>query len=173
MIILSDPNFKPPSYGEIILRDRSYYIDKGFSNAEVDKLKATVAAELFTGLKTLDEVEEDSKSDEFQKITFGCPCLDELTDGGIPVQGITEIYGAPGVGKTQVCLQLSLTVQRSRFFGGLNKGCAYICTVKEFPIKRLTQLADHIQSARAEDPLTNIWIVQATELVDIKILWFL
>lgn len=56
------------------------------------------------------------------------------------MRGITEIYGASGVGKTQFCLQLAITVQYPEEHGGLSSGCVYICTEDRFPSKRLQQL---------------------------------
>lgn len=48
--------------------------------------------------------------------------IDSITRGGLPVNGITEIYGESGVGKTQFCLQLCLMVQLPKNVGGLEKG---------------------------------------------------
>ncbi|XP_018330649.1 DNA repair protein XRCC3-like isoform X2 [Agrilus planipennis] len=44
-------------------------------------------------------------------ITTGCSSIDTVLKGGISLNGITEIYGESGVGKSQICLQLCLTVQ--------------------------------------------------------------
>jgi len=40
-------------------------------------------------------------------LSLGCPLIDDIT-GGISTQGITEISGEAGCGKTQFCLVLSL-----------------------------------------------------------------
>ncbi|KAH0482145.1 MAG: uncharacterized protein KVP18_000262 [Porospora cf. gigantea A] len=38
--------------------------------------------------------------------------VDSILDGGVPVgAGITEICGLPGTGKSQLCMQLAVTVQ--------------------------------------------------------------
>lgn len=58
----------------------------------------------------------------WKSITFGCDALDSITDGGIPCNGITELFGESSAGKTQICYQLALTVQLPPKFGGLNKG---------------------------------------------------
>ena len=42
--------------------------------------------------------------------------------GGILTQGITEISGESAAGKTQLCLQLCITVQLPREQGGLSGG---------------------------------------------------
>lgn len=54
--------------------------------------------------------------------------LDALLKGGIPTGMITELAGEAGVGKTQLCLQLLLNVQRHREEGGLDSGALYIYT---------------------------------------------
>ena len=53
-------------------------------------------------------------------ITF-CRSLDGILGGGIPIGQITEIYGQPGVGKTQLCMQLCVNVQIPDAFGGCGK----------------------------------------------------
>jgi len=42
--------------------------------------------------------------------------------GGVMSHGITEVSGESASGKTQLCLQLCLTVQLSQSNGGLNAG---------------------------------------------------
>lgn len=58
----------------------------------------------------------------WKRISTGCSQIDEIIRGGIPVNGITEIVGPSGVGKTQLCLQLSLMSQLPEDSGGANKG---------------------------------------------------
>ncbi|KAJ3633896.1 hypothetical protein MTP99_010814 [Tenebrio molitor] len=76
-----------------------------------------------------------------QYISTGCPALNAIMRGGIPRNGITEIVGSSGVGKTQMCLQLSLMTQLPLSLGGLGKSVIYICTEDIFPVKRLSELA--------------------------------
>ena len=47
-----------------------------------------------------------------------------LCTGGVLSRGITEIAGESASGKTQVCLQLCLTVQLPISLGGLDGGRA-------------------------------------------------
>ena len=44
----------------------------------------------------------------------GCKSLDNLLDGGIEAGVITQVYGSPGSGKTQLCHTLSV-VMRSNY----------------------------------------------------------
>ena len=57
-----------------------------------------------------------------QRLTTGCRILDGFLRGGILKQGITELTGVSSSGKTQLCLQLCLTVQLPKALGGLEGG---------------------------------------------------
>lgn len=56
------------------------------------------------------------------RLSVGCPVLDELLRGGLPVGGVTELSGESGAGKTQLALQLCLSVQYPTQHGGLDSG---------------------------------------------------
>ena len=56
------------------------------------------------------------------RLSVGCPVLDELLRGGLPVGGVTELSGESGAGKTQLALQLCLSVQYPVEYRGLNSG---------------------------------------------------
>ncbi|KAK4880140.1 hypothetical protein RN001_008286 [Aquatica leii] len=79
---------------------------------------------------------------EWRRLTTCCDSIDRITRGGIPVNRLVEVAGASGVGKTQFCLQLALTVQLPVTAGGLSKGAVYICTEDIFPSKRFLQLSN-------------------------------
>jgi DNA-repair protein XRCC3 len=55
------------------------------------------------------EIERDS----ITTFSTGCPIIDKTLGGGIRLGQITELYGESGCGKTQLCIQLSLEVQRT------------------------------------------------------------
>jgi len=46
--------------------------------------------------------------------------------GGVPVGRITEMCGPPGIGKTQLSIQLAVDVTIPELFGGLGKQAVYI-----------------------------------------------
>lgn len=56
------------------------------------------------------------------RLSTGCVSLDAVLQGGLLVPGINEIAGMSAAGKTQLCLQLCLTVQLPLELGGLNGG---------------------------------------------------
>ncbi|MEM4216751.1 MAG: DNA repair and recombination protein RadA [Candidatus Methanomethylicaceae archaeon] len=74
------------------------------------------------------------------KLTTGTKNIDGLMDGGLE-PGITELIGAYGSGKTQLCLQLCVTVQFTKNRGGLNGAAFYIDTEDTFKSERLLQIA--------------------------------
>uniref|UniRef100_A0A023F703 Putative dna repair protein rhp57 n=1 Tax=Triatoma infestans TaxID=30076 RepID=A0A023F703_TRIIF len=111
-----------------------------FSIKDIEHIK-TVAANILlpNGFRTAKEAEEIF-IEKWRKVTLDCKPIDEILGGGIPVRGITELFGESGVGKTQICLQLSMTVQYPLEFGGLNASAVYICTEDRFPTVRLQQM---------------------------------
>jgi len=80
-----------------------------------------------------------------QYLTTGCTKLDDFLKGGIPCFGITEFVGESGNGKTQLCLQLCLTVQLPVLLGGFAAGAIYINTESCFPSSRLAELTTHFK----------------------------
>lgn len=53
---------------------------------------------------------------------------------------VTEIYGQPGVGKTQFCLQLCSNVQLPKSIGGLQAKCIFLDCEGGFSVQRLSQI---------------------------------
>ena len=53
-------------------------------------------------------------------LSMGCTVLDTWLGGGLLTSRLTEIAGVSSAGKTQICLQLALTVQLPRDKGGLD-----------------------------------------------------
>ncbi|XP_018416404.1 PREDICTED: DNA repair protein RAD51 homolog 3 [Nanorana parkeri] len=74
-------------------------------------------------------------------ITF-CSALDEILGGGVSLGKITEICGPPGVGKTQLCMQLAVDVQIPECFGGSDGETVYIDTESSFRVERLVDIAN-------------------------------
>uniref|UniRef100_A0A8C9UUQ1 DNA repair protein RAD51 homolog 3 n=1 Tax=Spermophilus dauricus TaxID=99837 RepID=A0A8C9UUQ1_SPEDA len=73
-------------------------------------------------------------------ITF-CSALDNILGGGVPLMKTTEICGAPGVGKTQLCMQLAIDVQIPECFGGVAGEAVFIDTEGSFMVDRVVDLA--------------------------------
>ncbi|XP_042298426.1 DNA repair protein RAD51 homolog 3 [Sceloporus undulatus] len=73
-------------------------------------------------------------------ITF-CSALDGILGGGIQLTKITEVCGAPGIGKTQLCMQLAVDVQIPECFGGLAGEAVFIDTEGSFMVDRVADMA--------------------------------
>eukprot|EP00968_Pinguiococcus_pyrenoidosus_P006660 scaffold442_cov268-Pinguiococcus_pyrenoidosus.AAC.68 len=79
-----------------------------------------------------------------RRLSFGCGCeaLDALLGGGLSPEGITEISGRAGCGKTQICLQLLVQAQLPEEQGGLGGRAIFLsCGEGNFPVRRLVELA--------------------------------
>ncbi|KAM4632796.1 DNA repair protein XRCC3 isoform 1-T2 [Polymixia lowei] len=150
------------------------------SQSDVQQLQAAVAAsyrrhppvtalQLYRG--------ECPRLESGHRLTLSCPVLDALLRGGLPLRGITELAGQSGAGKSQLGLQLCLSVQFPQQYGGLNSGAVYICTEDSFPIRRLQQLVSQQGHLRPEVPqdllhnipfTDNIYIHHAADLVALQ-----
>ncbi|XP_014258936.1 DNA repair protein XRCC3 [Cimex lectularius] len=126
---------------KIIVMDSSEFRKmENFTDEEIHLVKNAAANIIIPqGFKTVNEAKRIYK-DKWRTLTFDCKGIDKLTGGGIPTRGINELYGVSGAGKTQFCLQLSITVQYPLEHGGLGKKAVYICTEDRFPARRLQEM---------------------------------
>ncbi|XP_012870838.1 PREDICTED: DNA repair protein XRCC3 isoform X1 [Dipodomys ordii] len=127
----------------------------GLSSPDVQHL-LTAASLWLRGPHTLTALHLVQQKERFpvqhQRLSLGCPVLDRVLGGGLPLGGITELAGCSSAGKTQLALQLSLAVQFPQQHGGLEAGAVYICTEDVFPSKRLQQLIAQQQRLRMDVP---------------------
>ena len=70
-----------------------------------------------------------------------CEELDMILGGGIKFNTLTEFYGTPGMGKTQLGIQLACTVQIPKIFSGSQKKAIYIDTEGSFIPERAEDMA--------------------------------
>ncbi|KAJ7345221.1 hypothetical protein JRQ81_001171 [Phrynocephalus forsythii] len=125
------------------------------SSVDVQYLLRTISSALRKGpVRTALQLFQDKnhRTSQCLRLSLGCPVLDSLLRGGIPLTGITEIAGESSAGKTQIGLQLCLTVQYPYQYGGLESGAVYICTEDVFPNKRLQQLIEQQCKLRDDVP---------------------
>lgn len=82
-----------------------------------------------------------------QQLTTGSRALDELLGGGIETQTITEFSGEYGVGKTEMCFQLSVNTQLPSEQHGFGEaaGVLFIDTERTFRANRVAQIAENRQ----------------------------
>ncbi|MCK5593649.1 MAG: DNA repair and recombination protein RadA [Candidatus Aenigmarchaeota archaeon] len=94
------------------------------------------------------------------KIPTGSKALDDLLNGGLETQAITECYGAFGSSKTQIAHQLAVNVQRPKEDGGVEGSVLYLDTENTFRPERIQQMAEAL-GMDAEKVLENIYIARA------------
>nr|MDO8082534.1 DNA repair and recombination protein RadA [Candidatus Freyarchaeota archaeon] len=94
------------------------------------------------------------------QITTGTKNLDQLLGGGVETKGITELFGEFRTGKTQICHQLSVTVQLPEELGGLGGGAVYIDTEGTFRPERVIPMAERF-TLEPKEVLKNIIFARA------------
>ncbi|KAM3872249.1 DNA repair protein RAD51 homolog 3 [Diretmus argenteus] len=124
------------------------------------------------------------QEEELRSIVTFSSALDEALGGGFPVGKTTEICGAPGVGKTQLCLQLAVDVQIPECFGGGGGQAVFVDTEGSFMVQRAADLAaaavqhcsllaeDAEQRAAmttftVENVLSNLFLVRCHDYVEL------
>ena len=68
-------------------------------------------------------------------LSTGCQNLDDILGGGLYCGELTEVFGSPGLGKTQSCLSIACHVA-----GTLDKNVVYIDTTAAFSSKRIHEI---------------------------------
>jgi len=94
------------------------------------------------------------------RLTTGSKAIDELLDGGLETQTITEFYGEYGSGKSQLCHQMCVNVQLPPERGGMGSGALYIDTENTFRTERIVQMAQHL-GLNPEEVVKNIIFAEA------------
>ena len=64
---------------------------------------------IFDGMNSAREVYQREKS--MGKIITFSAGMDKMLGGGVPLGQVTEFCGVPGIGKTQIGIQLAINVQ--------------------------------------------------------------
>lgn len=90
------------------------------------------------GISAMDIYRESQKHPKV--ITF-CHEVDEMLGGGVAMGEVTELCGAPGIGKTQMGIQLAVDVHLPVEFGGCGGHSVYIDTEGSFMVDRVTDIA--------------------------------
>ncbi|KMS64517.1 hypothetical protein BVRB_019470, partial [Beta vulgaris subsp. vulgaris] len=82
------------------------------------------------------------RSSPFKPIVSMCPDLDRILGGGFAIGLLTEICGLPGLGKTQLCMQLACTVQIPPTMQGNQGEAIYIDCEGSLVAQRQLQIAE-------------------------------
>ena len=95
------------------------------------------------GFKTGTDILERRK--EVLKLKTLVPEIDEMLEGGLETQAITELYGEFGSGKSQVVHQMAVNCQLPIELGGLNGSVLYIDTENTFRPERIAQMVEGLE----------------------------
>lgn len=100
-------------------------------------------AVLVAGRSAYDLWRADQALREAQSVCIPTFCreLDDLLGGGVALGSLTELCGPPGVGKTQMSIQLAVAVQLPPAFGGPCGKCLYVDTEGSFVAGRFREVA--------------------------------
>ncbi|XP_027754408.1 DNA repair protein RAD51 homolog 4 [Empidonax traillii] len=91
----------------------------------------------------------------------GSPSLDQLLDSGLYTGEVTELMGAPGSGKTQVCLGIAATVSL-----GLKQHVVFLDSTGGFTASRLYQMLQ-AQTEDEEEQLEALQRIQVVRVFDV------
>ncbi len=75
-------------------------------------------------------------------ISTSCKALDDLLGGGVRLGMLTDIFGAAGTGKTQLCFQLCVNCAKPKK-KGLGASVLFIDATNTFRPERISQIAEH------------------------------
>lgn len=112
---------------------------------EVSKIRLAVSAAAMPDAQTLESLLEREQSRS--KLKTGLVLLDTFLQGGISPNCITEIVGAPGIGKTQLCHMLVVNALRN----DENSSVLYIDCETAFSASRIQELMQFSNEAEGQD----------------------
>jgi RecA/RadA recombinase len=76
-------------------------------------------------------------------ISTSSVALDNLLGGGVRVGMLTDVFGASGTGKTQLCFQLCVNCSKPKNKNGLDGNVLFIDATNIFRPERIAQIAKH------------------------------
>jgi len=128
--------------------------------SEARAIKISQNARELLGIKFMSAEEYYEYRKNISYISTGCRSLDDMLGGGVETGAVTEFVGEFGTGKTQICHQLSVTVQLPADMGGLEAGAIYIDTEGTFRPERIIQIASY-RGIEPKKALKNIIYARA------------
>jgi DNA repair protein RadB len=94
-----------------------------------------------------------------ERISTGCSALDELLGGGIERDTVTQLYGPPAAGKTNVALSTAVQV-------AANEGTAVYIDTEGLSVDRFQQIADGAADGDIEALTSRIIVSEAHDFAE-------
>lgn len=134
---------------------------------EVAKFQELLVANFETQLAKFNQVKSLDEVDVPVAFTTADVSIDETLGGGIFTHSITEIFGESSTGKSQLLMQLCLSVQLPVSMGGFEAKCVYITTEGDLPTQRLeSMLSERKELSKHGVSQENVYTVSCCDLVN-------
>lgn len=134
---------------------------------EVTKFQELLTAEYDDQLTEFNKVKPISEVEGPVSFTTTDVGIDEVLGGGVYTHGITEIFGESSSGKSQLLMQLCLSVQLPTDMGGIKGKCVYITTEGDLPTQRLaSMISARDELVRYGVSQENIYTVTCCDLIN-------
>lgn len=132
---------------------------------DLSSLQKTVIAEMAAFTMNGSDYYEEMMA-RFCILSTGCDKLDELLDGGLYTGELTEIVGAAGTGKSQICLSIAtFTAMKAK------QEVLYIDTGGSFSGTRMKEMLQGWNSSlddqETHDVLSRITVIQAFDIFSV------
>lgn len=118
-----------------------------FRKKSMDAIKITRIADQVGAKSALDLSASQQRKMRKERFTTGDADFDHILGGGIPTQALTEIAGESASGKSNLLIQLSVTVQLPPEHGGLARPAIYISTESGVETRRINDVIRGIRSS--------------------------
>lgn len=153
-----------PSMCDLLLRNGFRIVDdvvclKPYELAKEMSISPTEAASILKSINNVNNPAESSasvsalelcrKANVQRPIITFCKTLDKMLGGGVQIGQLTEFCGVPGIGKTQLGIQLALDAQIPEVFTGNGGESIYIDTEGSFMVERVAEMAQALSDHMA------------------------
>eukprot|EP01045_Picozoa_sp_COSAG04_P022858 COSAG04_NODE_2642_length_3814_cov_3.078062_5_plen_173_part_01 len=95
------------------------------------------ATKLLAGASTALEIAQQVR----KRVSTGSRAIDGVLGGGVALGEVIEFCGPPGMGKTQLGMQLAVNCQRPAACGGLGGAAVYVDTEGSFTAERVEDMS--------------------------------
>jgi len=105
------------------------------------------------------------RSQNLEAISTGSHNLDSIFGGGIETGAVTQFYGQPASGKTQICHCVATIIAQPKSHGGLSAKALYIDTEGTFRSERIQQIAG-TRGFDIDQVFNNIMVADAHSVME-------
>ncbi|RIA97301.1 RAD51-like protein c-like protein [Glomus cerebriforme] len=135
----------------------------GISNNEALNILQQIKKSKITSISASEALQQERK---LCPISTSCEAMDQMLGGrGVPIGKITEFCGAPGMGKTQLGMQLCVNVQIPQCLSGPEGEAIFIDTEGSFIAQRAAEISKatvtKVNESTGRDPLMNFETVMS------------